>query len=426
MSKFIQEVFKQDEPVIEPTGDRLGTMLALESATTEVVESFHQVEMAEYRQEELESAHTSLEGIAASIEAMVAEDERGLDRAAAQGYALAVKAVVGDVIEQPIASLESFGGDSERTEATQISLEGLKETIKQIWEGIKRAIESAIKAVSDFITKLFGGVKKMEDRLGQLKQEIEAAKKADQKAEGKVSIGNADKLALGGKFDSKVMMEGISLVRSSVVSTADDLTEAGTSYYNGVVKGFQAKAEKPDGFFEVDGDLVKDLSKIKVVGSELPGGKSLHVDVKAMGTGPDESLNLSEAVALKDHPRARDYKGDGEIDVPSLDDLEKMRAGLEQVVKSLSDSKAKREALKDARVKVKEAADKWVKDVAGDDKIQEAWGKAKINMALRRANVDMASTVVKQDNYVYSYARTVMAGISKSLDAYAAKKEDDK
>jgi hypothetical protein len=396
--------------------DPLKAELALESAAIEVSEAVFEVQMAELQQEELEHAHASLESMALSLEALIKDDPRGLDRVSAQGYQHAMTAILGDSLPSPVASLEAFGGESECAEATKLSLEGMKDTMKKIWDGIKRSIENAIRAIADFFAKLFNGVKKLQDRIKSMQTDVAAKKKAGDKATGKFKVPGVDAVQLGGKVDQRALESGAKMVMDQVAGTADALQEAAEDYY----KGLQAFYLKPgDDTSAVEGAHKKAKDKIeslKLETGELPGGKTFEYEVTKADL---EFVSPPKLVDFSGKQKAP--AGTVEIDVLDLNTIDKFLGEAAKFADEMAKKGDRRAKLKSARQSVVAEADKFVE--TGEKKLSDKWTQAKLNYALRSANADFTATIARVDGYVFKYVRALLAVLSAALGEYGNKTE---
>lgn len=422
-SRIFREALSLESNVGHDDVNPMEASLALESQTIEIEEASHQVEMMGYQQEELEHAHTSLESIAVSLESLVSADERGLDRVAAEGYRHAITAIVGDALPNPVASLESFGGESECSAATQLSMEGIKDTIKKIWEAIKRAVGNAIRAVSDFFAKLFKGVDKLEKKSKSLKEEIEKAKKDGHVAKNnKFDAPGAQRLHMDGKFDTKTVLDVYSNL-SEFGNDADVVSQQATAYYK-ELNDFYKKASEPadaEKFAKDATTIIESIKKkTKEVGQVGPGGKTIII------TSNEDSDGAPSLPSVKftDHPQAKDFKGSNEVDVPSLDQLQTMNETIMNAVKHLKDAKKNREAVSKAHEDAVKAAESWVKD-GERGKLSEAWTEVKVRASMKFAQKNLNGELAKVDNYVFSIARAGVKFAEAALKEYAEKKDDE-
>lgn len=421
-SRLFRSAFSQEDnqPTIEQI-DPLKAELALESAAVEIGEAGYEVQMAELQQEELEHAHASLESIAFSLESLLAKDERGLDRVSAEGYQHAVSAILGDSLPNPVASLESFGGESECAEATTISLEGMKETLAKIWEGIKRSIQNAMRATADFFAKLFGGVDKLQDRIKAMQDDVSAKMKDGSKASGKFKVPGTNAVHLGGKVDAKVLEDGSRVVMDNVAGGADALQEAAVDYYKGLADFYAKKPEDTDKLEDEHKKAADKISKIKLTTGELPGGKQFEVESKTKG-----DMETVGVPKLVDFPGKKNAPTDLEVDVFDLKWIEKMLKEAEKFTAELAKKKSRREALKSAREETVKAAEKFVGDADKlSEKAAEKWTQTKMNWAMKSANKDFSSTIARVDGYVFSYVRAMLAVLNAALGKYGETSKED-
>ena len=403
---------KQEEVVLNP----VETELALESATLEITEATHEVQMAELTQEELEHAHSSLESIAISLEGLMAKDERGLDRVSAEGYQHAVAAILGDSLPNPVTSLESFGGESECAAATQLSLEGIKDTAKKIWDGIKRAIENAMRTLADFFAKLFGGVKKLQDRIASMKTEVAELKRSGAKAKDEFKVPGVDAIHLGGKVDAGVIQKGAKVVMSDVASGADELQALAEDYYKGLVDFYQ-KSDKAEDLEKVNDKTNEQISKFKLRTAELPGGKAFEVDM-------DDSKKGVGVPKLVDASNAKAPSGDVTMKPLDLGAIDGLLTEAAKLASEMAKKKSRRENLKKAREDVMKAADKFVE--GSEKNLGDSWNQAKLNWALRSANRDFASTIGRVDGYVFKYVRALLSVLGAAMGAYGEASQEER
>jgi len=420
MSRLFRTAFSQEDnqPAVAAHIDPLVAELGLESATVDINEAGYEVQMAELQQEELEHAHASLEAIACSLEGLLTADERGLDRVSAEGYQHAVTAILGDSLPNPVASMESFGGESECAEATKLSLEGLKETLQKIWAGIKRSIENAIRATADFFAKLFGGVEKLQDRIKSLQQDVAEKQKAGAKSTGEFKVPGVDALQLSGKVDKKVIEDGARVVMANVADTADALQTAAEDYYKGLVDFYSKKPDDASGLEAEHKKAKAKVESIKISTGELPGGKAFEVSSKTEG-----DMETVSVPKLIDFAGKKSAPGDFKMDAFSLKDIEKLLGEAAKFADEMAKKEKRRENLKSARQDTVKAAEKLV---AESDKLSDKWNQAKLNWALKSANKDFSSTIARVDGYVFSYVRALLALLNASLGTYGeASKEDN-
>lgn len=417
-TRLFRSAFSQENNTPVEVTDPLKVELALESASIEINEAGFEVQMAEFQQEELEHAHASLEAIAVSLESLLTTDERGLDRVSAEGYQHAVTAILGDALPNPVASLESFGGESECAEATQLSMEGIKETLVKLWEGLKRSIENAIRATADFFAKLFGGVKKLQDRIKSMQQQVTEKKKAGAKATGKFKVPGANAVQLGGSVSEKVLQDGVAVIVSNVTDTADGMQEAAVEYYKGLADFYMKSPDEIDTLTATHKKAIETLKKVKVVTDELPGGKTFEMESK--DKGDMESVGV---IKLVDFPGKKDVKGDVELDAFDLSFIDKMLGDAAKFADGMAQKQKRREALKSAREDAMKAAGGFVDN--SEKKLSDKWTQAKLNWAMKSANKDFSSSIARVDGYTFSYVRALLAVLNAALGKYGEASQEE-
>ena len=418
-SRMFREALSLESNAPGKNGDPVENKLALESACLEIAEADHQIEMMDYQQEELEHAHASLESIAVSLEGLVTNDERGLDRVAAEGYQHAIRAIVGDALPNPVASLESFGGESECAEATQVSLEGIKETVEKIWEAIKRAVSNAIKATADFFAKLFGGVGKMEKRIEDLKKDLSKAKSEKYEAkDGTFKVPGADRLEMDGKITEAAIKKGMTFVNDGMLALSGEVQESAMKVYK-EISDFYKKADKAEDIVSVKKTVETIIEKgsKKTIGAMGPGGKTVVTT-----EGSDAESTSTKTIKIADHPKAKNFDGKKEIKTPSLSFIEDMLTSAEDGVKYLSNAKKDRGDLKDVREGVMDEAEKWVK-TAEKGSLGEAWTEKKVSAALRLSQNSLFNNLGRIDSYIFGYNRALVAAAGAALDMYEEPKK---
>jgi len=163
-------------------------------AETEVAENTEVVE-------ELEEASDALEAIYYSLEQY---REEGISPQTAQFVKIAVENIASRVGEEvDIPSHESFDGSSRSVQSTELSMEGIVDTLKKIWAKIKSWILKVWDAIKNFFKRWF-------THAGRVKAKIDNFEKYASKLTGspshdkvKISAALANSLAVGNTFDAK-------------------------------------------------------------------------------------------------------------------------------------------------------------------------------------------------------------------------------
>lgn len=172
----------------------------LNEALADQAEAEGEVKEVEETHDQLKRAADSLESIALSMESAL--NDGGLHPQAAKFMQIAVESQLNAIgVEQPvIPSLESFGGMSARMRATQVSLEGIKETIAKVWEQIVAILKKLRDAAIAFFKRVFTSVGRLRDYLEALEKKLDATGDKTSTIELVVPAALANRLAIGEKL----------------------------------------------------------------------------------------------------------------------------------------------------------------------------------------------------------------------------------
>lgn len=123
-----------------------------EYSPEKVVEAINAMDMVNVNVDRLELTYHNL---AASIESL--ESVNNIDLNTQSMINHMIHAVNKQTGMDSIISFESMSNE----EAHKVSLEGVKETAKKIWDALVAFVQKAIKVLGDFFSKIFGGVKRL-------------------------------------------------------------------------------------------------------------------------------------------------------------------------------------------------------------------------------------------------------------------------
>lgn len=200
-----------------------------------------------------------------------------------------------------VPSLESFGSTASRLTATQIALEGIVDTLKKVWETIKRVAAQVWEKIKSFLTGLFRST-------GMLKKHLEALK-------AKASAVSAGAKPAKDKLDSKSLALSLGDGKAANLSTANEMAgnaekilDASASFTQGLNKNAAEiiRALGSDNNYNIKADdllsIVKDsFSKLPVVKDEkdkttygpFSGDKVFTLEIKSEGN--DTAINFAMA-----------------------------------------------------------------------------------------------------------------------------------
>lgn len=414
MSLFQQAFSLQNDAPAEEELNDDQTVAALEEDNSEIVESLAVVESEENMITDLEERAEVAEEIEATIEQMVANGE-GLDRNTALAYQQAFKGLVGSVLPNPVQSLESFGGDSQRLEATRRTQEGIAETLKKIWAAIKAAVLRAVAAIKDFFAKLFGGVESLKKRVAAVKAKIAAAKKDKLAAPSdKIKVSGGVRLHMAGKLDPASVKAGLDLASGAIADASKTLKDVAVKKYADIAGALEgekeAELEKQMKDAGDDVTAIKGIAAMK--GKVLPGGKTIVTSAAADSEAKTASLSLY----IGDAPKS-DWKQSEEVDAPSIADMEAMVKSIETIVKQMEGSKKASDELGKARERAVKAGEKLIaKAQAG--KLSSWFNQAKLSASLRLANYSFNRTLSSFDGYLFGVSRAATQYLDSCVSSY--------
>jgi uncharacterized phage infection (PIP) family protein YhgE len=175
MAKGLVFAMENDEVVQAATGDQ-----AIAQSTAEVEEAASQVaaEAQEIAQltEETDSAAAdagTLEKVQSAV-AQTVQSGQGMDETTAQVAQVVVESICARLGipggHRLMPAVESFGSSNTRMAATKVALENaFTDTIKRIWEAIKKAIKTTWQKIKEFFLKFFDNTDKVRKHADALK-----------------------------------------------------------------------------------------------------------------------------------------------------------------------------------------------------------------------------------------------------------------
>ena len=272
-------------------GDAEATELAENNAETteavaEVAESTEEGAVAEDAKEEAVETVEALESIAIALRTSAANG--GMDKHSAHVVSIAVEHMYSriGVSRKAMPAMESFGGTSTRVGATQLALEGITQSIKDIWAAIVKAVKKAVQWVKDHFFKVFGAAEKLKKRADAVKAKAGAVTtKPKEKTFDNKSL--VEKLQMEGtvKADESGVKNLAIVVKAVFDQYAATSGKAGEEIADALEKTDKATATLAiPGSVELSVLTDGNASKVadapggcKVQSSvELPGGKSLQ------------------------------------------------------------------------------------------------------------------------------------------------------
>lgn len=158
----------------------------VEAAIAEVEEVRADIEGGLDAAEKAADDARTLERVAETLEET--EEEGGATPAVAEMAEVAVESIYRyyNFRAAPVTSLEAFASKETRIKATRLSVEGIKDTARNLWERVKKFFANLWESVKAFFARIFTAQGRLIARAKKLK---EASSKAEKTNSGKVSGG---------------------------------------------------------------------------------------------------------------------------------------------------------------------------------------------------------------------------------------------
>jgi len=373
--------------------------------------------------EELGEISEGLESILISMES--AMQDGGLNPQAALFMQHAVQAHVGRLgleASDVTPSMESFGGASGQAAATTISMEGIGETLKKIWQAIKNAVSKAIQAIKNFFAKIFGGVGKLKSRHEALKK---AVKEIKEEKGDKIKVPNANTLRYKGKADMSSIIAGLNATLSVGSAEIKGLIDSAVDFYDSRVPQLLNRAETNDfareelqkALTEATDGVEKVFEKVASVGNVMSGDAVIRSEgTKSMEKGTDAGLSAPKLVKGYGF-KAVDDAGT-EIAAPSKADLQKVLDLSGKLIAQLEEKKKPLEKLTASREKALKATETKVE--GWTKKIKESAKQAGASMVMRKANFDISRCVNQVYSHEFNVVRAALALVDRGVAAHKA------
>ena len=417
-----------------------------EADEVELNEAADEVEGDSEAIDELQDASEALESIYLSMES--AQRDGGLTREAAVFAGHAVQAAMRkfNVSSEEVGiSLESFRDNKAR--ATTVSMEGIREALKAIWDKIVSVFQAMMKKIADFWNKYCAAAPHIKRRAEGLRKK--ARNVTGTQKEKTIATGLFRQLNVAGEVPKAANMTGyIKSVRGvfSKNASTDDLDAFAKKVFskeNLASRGWASSVNElrkavttvqsaygitTSRTVTIAGDNVS----LKTSGS-LPGNSLLVCDrVKAYndansGDGPTaiaaEIRSVKWGVYADKHDlKAKDTDKDKKFETLSASTVEAICDEVIQSMELVIQQKTQ-SARKENQVKlIKKAGDDFVNDAASDNedgtKSQQESDAAKVMSAV----IDFAKTMEAGDTQVLRYnfnlAKASLAWCARSLSQY--------
>lgn len=266
------------------------TVIELDEVLEEVRESGEEVSGQEEAVDTLSDAVDSLESLVVALESAVKAGGMSPQTADVHSRAMAIALRKLPVNKADYTlSVESFGGTGDKLVASQEALEGAKELLTKLWNGIKTAVLNAWNAIKGFYERIGKSGPAVVAAGKSLKQKAAATKEI--KPTFKLSQAAADGLAVAGVFDpSKALAAVVQGFEVGVKGYGARMLSALSPLIAVVESGQVSPQRLNEAAAKVDADacLTEDMK------GKLPGGYFFDLNV-----GDGEGLSMLSKISLK-------------------------------------------------------------------------------------------------------------------------------
>lgn len=272
----LDDVVATDDGEFEPTP---------EADAAEITE---RVEEIEEDNTDIEDMEVASESLIATYEAMaLAQRNGGLTREAATFAAISVESVMSkyDIGHEDVGiSLESF--DDNKARATTVSMEGIGQALKDLWEAIVKKFKEMVKKIVDFYQKTIAAAPRIKRRAEGVRKK--ADKTTGSPKENQVKVGLFPQLNIQGHVPKAgELIAGISAGRvtfSKNVSKVDLKKE--------LEKMFKANFNDQNAWDHIQ-EVFNGIKTTKV--DKLPGNNAFYAEFSTIAASGNASNDSQQA-----------------------------------------------------------------------------------------------------------------------------------
>lgn len=396
----------------------------------EIIESIDETyEEIEISQKDVEIAENIEAGLEAMVEVLTASLECGglsdnelrLSKIAVSAFASQV-----DVSPNAIISFEKIDEEKvDRLKATEVTLENFNETLKKIWLAIKAAVIRVWKSITDFFSKMFGGVVKLKENISKLKDKIY---NLEENPKGEIEVLRSDVLQYEGSVEIKNIINGLdNTLKAGRILTQDYLREAIT-FVDGFVRGalnneqfksadsvevLNKQGEIVSGHLDVFVKINKSIPLIsgdRVVGIDILTG--LAAKIEQVWVPASKKADVLVRGQKKDAGVIRDSART--IKKPTKLEAIKMLVVCEEILKQVEKEKNSIEELNKLSDNALKAYEKFA-ELSDKGMLGKYWEKNKVKNVLNIANTNLVTPVSRYCSYAYSTVGAVGDLVNKSI-----------
>lgn len=391
----MEELGQTQEGTSGEAGPEVGTLtvydiIEMDESRQEYETALSEVEEGERDLDVLQQSGDDIEKMVVSTEALVANG--GMDVQAAHTLMLRMNRVYATIgmehFVTAMPSMESFGGETTRLNASMEALKDLKQKAAAVGKAILDQLKKVIEMIANFIGTALKSVGVLEKRAKALVIAAKAKSKAGAKAEGDMPSYNAGAVAYDGKANAAAAIKGLSDAKSQVSDFLGAAVELQTGFTEVVLKEFA------EGKMYAFG---KESEELAAFNEKINDNKKLSFEM--IGGVVAEVAEGKVVVSRKKASVPGDAK------VPSLSEIESIGEKAAELCASLESRKTELNKLKDL---VKQVADKAKGETGANATKILSWMMSR----------SLSTVATRVCNGAYSAASAALAYGEKALKQY--------
>lgn len=396
------------------------TVVELDQVLEEVREAGDEVEGQEEAVETLSEAADSLESLIVGLESAIAAG--GMSPQSADMYARGLKSAVRKLpvkANEYAVSVESFGGTTDKLVASQEALEGAKELLSKLWNGIVNAIKNGIAALKNFFAQI-GKSGPAVVAAGKSLQQRAAATKGNAPSDFKVSGATAAALSIGKDFNPVKALEA---VQSGYTIGVEQYGAKIRSSLMPLIQVVQAGEVTPQRLNEAAGKVDLKAAISDDMRGKLPNGYFFDLTLGAGAANGGSDLSILAKSSLKLSRAKGDAAGEATVGALTTADISKLGAEVVKVGQKIIASKSVSNAAEKGVNEIVSAGNKLVAKGGTLDK-EEISGARSVLAQLNKAASLMTGCSRAYLSYMGSTAKAAVSFGSSYLKAMGGKKDE--
>lgn len=431
---------QSQEPEIPDTiteKEFIESALSVEEAAIDINEHMHELNKKMMHVEEMEYALESLERIHHSM-----ESQSILTQSAARGYQIAFSNIIGNVLPNPIASLESFKDDEaaagdDLPEGDELSLDedgnpitadeatvkdeaaleaekGSASVIQQVLEKLKAAWARAREFMARVWKKLIGAIPRLKRHIAGLQSRIKQIQSGrPSPVQDRVKVPRAASLVLGGKLSNQIFKDGFGRVQKEVFSSSDVIYKTADTFYTAIERAYKQPDDLKAKVTDINHVMIDGVKKASLIDKfyELPGGRLL-----SWSEPEGDGLQSFQPPTIDVHPDAAEYDEDGRMELFTISDMDRYAKQLYKFVLDIEQTDRKRDQLDKKEQAAEKAVSAWAKTQDGNE--DSGFTAVQVTKIVRGSHSNLKTTLVRLDNYLFNYCRVVAGVLEAHLNVY--------